>query len=760
MRIVTRPLYVLLLATALLTAGAVLASSALAAGDANEAACPNEALSGFSTSLPDCRAYELVTPPFKDGYAVGAFAIAEDGSRVLGNTLGSLAGATGAPATRESVGAYYELARGQAGWATVGLVPENPQYRAATTFDTASADLSQTLFQMPTGPVGQDYYYIRGSGNSLAQVGPLTPPTDGPSLEPGPWTGVPVDGTSIEGASADLSHIVFGVKGAYGWKDDPTYASQFDLYEYTVGADNSKGPQMVAVTGGPGSTDLIGDCGAELGGTTSRFNAISEDGSTVIFTPLTPDAISSTGCGSGPTPSLIEPYARINGAETIALATPECHAGCASEPTSDGLFAGASHDGSKAFFLSTQKLAEQATEDTTPEDSAYLHAENSPGGNIFYAAKSGCQQASGSGCNLYEYDFARSAGERLVTVSAGSSDPHVQGVVRISQDGSHAYFVAQGQLTTEKNQRGEVATPGMDNMYVYENLGGGAPAMIRFIAALSSTEDENLWGSDSRPAQATPDGEYLVFESHADLTGDDTSSGVWQVFEYDAATRALRRVSIGDRGYNDDGNGDEYSATIPIPEYEGKYAVPLPKPLAISGDGSDVFFESADALTPGAGVPEAGRTTQNIYEYREGHVYLIYGGDVSESGQSLVGTSFSGEDVFFQTQNPLVPEDTDTQPDVYDARINGGSPPASTAAGCHGEGCLGALSGEPSLPGAGSASQPGGENLAAPAPVPVKPAVKSKAKVKAKRCKRGAVLRHGKCVRPKAKRSVDSKRRG
>jgi hypothetical protein len=43
------------------------AAPAFAAGDANEAACPNEASSGFRTYLPDCRAYELVSPVYKDG---------------------------------------------------------------------------------------------------------------------------------------------------------------------------------------------------------------------------------------------------------------------------------------------------------------------------------------------------------------------------------------------------------------------------------------------------------------------------------------------------------------------------------------------------------------------------------------------------------------------------------------------------------------------------------------------------------------------
>ncbi len=44
-------------------------SSALASGDATSAECPaeTEASPGFRAFMPDCRAYEMVTPPYEGG---------------------------------------------------------------------------------------------------------------------------------------------------------------------------------------------------------------------------------------------------------------------------------------------------------------------------------------------------------------------------------------------------------------------------------------------------------------------------------------------------------------------------------------------------------------------------------------------------------------------------------------------------------------------------------------------------------------------
>jgi hypothetical protein len=62
-----RPLSAVSLVLAVVGLLVLASASAFAAGDANEDACRNEASSGFRASVPDCRAYELVSSPFKEG---------------------------------------------------------------------------------------------------------------------------------------------------------------------------------------------------------------------------------------------------------------------------------------------------------------------------------------------------------------------------------------------------------------------------------------------------------------------------------------------------------------------------------------------------------------------------------------------------------------------------------------------------------------------------------------------------------------------
>jgi hypothetical protein len=159
----------------------------------------------------------------------------------------------------------------------------------------------------------------------------------------------------------------------------------------------------------------------------------------------------------------------------------------------------------------------------------------------------------------------------------------------------------------------------------------------------------------------------------------------------------------------------------------------------MSANGEMVFFESPIALTPGAlndvtdgvierfGHPEF---AENIYEYRNGHVFLISDGrDVtgasyareSSSGapMELVGVGESGADVIFSTFDPLVLQDGDTAKDYYDARIEGGFP-APAHASCEGEAC------HPGGSAAGPEGAPASESFTGPGnltPEIVKPAV-------------------------------------
>ncbi len=101
-------------------------------------------------------------------------------------------------------------------------------------------------------------------------------------------------------------------------------------------------------------------------------------------------------------------------------------------------------------------------------------------------------------CNLYESVCASpcgspgeepaAAGRELIDLSAGAKStggPRVQGVLAISPDGTHVYFVARGVLTGEQeNQNQEQAQDGQNNLYAYSE---GQP--LRFVATLPHSDE-------------------------------------------------------------------------------------------------------------------------------------------------------------------------------------------------------------------------------------------------------------------------------
>jgi hypothetical protein len=725
--------------------GGALAACSLQPSVALAENCPNEALrSGPSAHLPDCRAYEQATPVFKNGglFIPGNVAPGVGGTATL--TLESFAAIAGIENNAGIGGESYSLKRTGSGWVTTPMVSAASQYEAlnppqyiSPILNINSLDNSSTLIlaQGKANPQGEAHFVSRSTSGATAGIGPATPPGT-PLGEPGspigesPSYGEQQEGVEPVGVSNDMSHLLFTIEPREGfvyWPFDGTKSSGASLYEY-VGSGNTT-PMLVGVDN---AGKLISSCQTALGG--DRFtasgaeehNAVSGDGSTVFFTAF--------ACGSSP--PVNELFARIGngqpGAHTVAISEPSA-ADCAVCDTATGVlasahFEGASTDGSKVFYTTAQPLL---------------------GGD--------------TSSNIYEYDFNSPAGQPKVvrvsgadaTVSGPTAD--VEGVVRTSEDGSHVYFVARGILPTSANGQGQFAQAGANNLYVFERDAQYPGGRTAFIGGLSSADSELWRPEDNRQADATPDGRFLVFVSRTDLTPDDTSVQ-GQVFEYDAQTGRLVRVSIGQRGYNGNGNDEALGeARILNPRFND---VSRPQAywsgLTMTADGAYVFFESSLALTPQA-INNAQAETllggslqvfpvENIYEYHEGQIHLISDGRDISGASSLIGIDPSGTDVLIQSGDSLVPQDTDSNYDVYDARIDGGFPAPAAPAECSGDGCQGPLSGAPVLLSPGSEFQAGGNpTQAAPASAAAsKPqARKRKARVKAGKGRRRAARRAG-----------------
>lgn len=700
------------------------------AASASTGTCSNEILRSelHSGTLPDCRAYELVTPAYKQGSAIAfAFAVSEDGSRLFSSSFGAFAGAEedGNNLNSKMGGVAYEFARMPTGWVTRSIAPPASEYQGNGMYD-ASPELNGAVWELGrrSQPVGLTDFYLESIGptsHTFSRVGPATPNSATPNA--GQYL--------YAGTAADLSHILFSIQEpSYRWPFDSTVGRVGSLYEY-VGIDNTE-PMLVGVKGGRGNRELIGQCGTSLGSSTpnrhkgSMYNAISPNGDRIFFTVTGADH-NLRPC-SGEQPPVDELLAREetpSGEElTVPISEPSLTY-CSESPQSpcaDARFEGASRDGSKVFFTSTQKLLAKASEGSM---------------------------------NLYEYDFTDPPGERLLLLSSGTASPEVQGVMRISEDGSHIYFVAKGVLATEPNSVGDYAISEADNLYAY------ADGSLKFVATLSPEDSNGFttrdWsGEDARPVLTSQDGDYLVFPSVADLTHEGTSANVRQLFRYEAQTNTLIRVSIGQNGYNDNGREPVYSPAVAGRSNYSQTDSPSLSSVLTGEDGT-VYFESPTALTPQALNNQLdayeNEPIPNVYEYREGTVYLLSDGQDTSTirsapGVVLLGSNPSGSDRFFMTSDSLVAQDTDTQRDIYDARVDGGFPAPVAPSICFESGCQEPPNSTPQLPApGGSAAQTGEGNLAMPA---TQPSGKQKTKPK-KKTKR----KHRKKLR-----SASSNRRG
>jgi len=136
----------------------------------------------------------------------------------------------------------------------------------------------------------------------------------------------------------------------------------------------------------------------------------------------------------------------------------------------------------------------------------------------------------------------------------------------------------------------------------------------------------------------------------------------------------------------------------------------------ISDDGSYAFFESEDAL-----VPQDTNGATDVYEYHNGKVSLISAGR-GEYRSEFLGATPSGSDVFFGTNDSLAGQDTDGgQWDIYDARVDGGFPASEAASSCSSADTCKAIAGTPAFLGPATTLSTGQGNPAPPVSTLVKP---------------------------------------
>jgi hypothetical protein len=707
-------------------------STASAAGDANQEVCPQavEASPGFRSYLPDCRAYEMVTPQFKDGapFSQGYTEVSPDGSKMISQSLGVLAGTGSDQFLQNQISAAYELTRSSSGWRVSSLEPLLNEF-GKTEIASVSSSLDRTAWLAEQ--LSEPQLLIREPEGKFIDVGPTIPRGSGE------------DQPKLVGADGSLNLLLLSVL-ANGpgklWNGDITAVGRRSLYAYTDTPQHE--PLMVAVKNegrlqANADAEPITACGSELGAGESGtgYNAISDEGDVIFFT------VREAGCGSLPAPKVNELYARVNGEKTLDISEPpltgsesipgrECTGICATDEEStpsSAIYQGASSDGTQVFFTTTQPLINSAV---------------------------------GGGRYLYEETIAREGLHSHVTSLNLVGNGGVAGVVRSAADGSLVYFVSTNVLAGNLNSVGKLnseeqkAVEGEDNLYAYNT----SQSKVVYIATLANSDSEDWKGSDAgRTAQASlPDGRFLVFISHHRLTQDNQSAeGVGQLFEYDAQVGEYGQLNRVSTGYQDGGAVSEEGEAPKIgrQNFEASGTGPASQALARSQrlsvtEAGTVFFQSKAKLTPLA-LPRF----NNVYEYHDGGVYLISDGqdtamlpdeEEPESVVQLISTTSSGQDVFFQTADSLVPQDGDTQLDYYDARVEGGFPAPPTAIQC-GEDCQGSESSSPTLLSPTSASYSGGTNL----PPPM--AIKTVRKKKATKCSAHKKLSGGKCVKIKKK---------
>jgi hypothetical protein len=467
------------------------------------AACPNAQLrTGASAGLPDCRAFEQVTPVDKEGAqepfnygptATSGAVVGEDGGHVvLEDPLvnygsGPDAGQSPYFFSREAAPGGWKMTSGspQPQTGVQRIVPE--LYSSDATQIAFEADVHTSLgsgeskeVSFETGPAGGPYTVVASVPRKDAEstIETATPTYDG-------W----------DAASGDFSKLILQipdpnlVQPATGTK-----SNENDVYEYADG-------RLSQVNVGVGSCGAKIVKGREQYGVRSSSHAVSEDGSRVFF-----EAVPGNDCSA---PSHL--YMRVDGAKTVDLGAYQ-FAGANAQGTELLLESGG---GTDYFIYDTETASSKqifSGGGINPIDTVVSQEFKA----IYFQLTSG---------DLYRYDVeAESLSYLFRYLGEGNSPQRGQS----SPDGRFYYF--HGSV---------MGVPGAEQAFLYD----GSENVVECVSCASSSDPEPTLGSyfpdgnstlgtahlpTGQPSQSSlsEDGDYAFFDTPAALVSADVDGEV------------------------------------------------------------------------------------------------------------------------------------------------------------------------------------------------------------------------------------------
>lgn len=656
---------------------------------ADAAGCPNEALrAGPSAFLPDCRAYELVTPPGSDGRLFAppsstAFIRSWDqfptelaspaGDSVTFMTYGT---PLAEPADPTGVFDVYQAQRSAGGWETTRhLTPAGTQ--STTTYVGAVSAEGGYEF---VNPIGSTPGLPGGSLAQEAAISDYLSKPDG-SFE---FTATGSLASEPYGQGRYISpggkQIIFSTghdEAQSTWCQGAFSACKVKQLEPNAPSEGTGAVYDREADGPTHVVSLLPGDKTPAAGEQAFYQGVSKDGTVIAF------KIGGVL------------YVRVNDAETEEVAT--------GEPT----YAGLSEDGEFIYYVKEGDV------------------------HRFDTASKVDVQVNSSG------------DAELVNVSGDGS--HAYFISKSQLDGSKGTAGQPNLYAWSGGPIEYVATVAPSDLEETSGTGYEIPALTRWTSYAVAPMVGALRGPGADSSRTTPDGSVLVFESKARLTSYE-NAGHTEIYRYDAQSKGLTCVScnpsaepatgdarlqeviqlaeapIAIHNLSDDGSRVFFETEESLVEHDT--------------DGINDIYEWRE---------EEGSASVDLISSGESAEYPTQAGKPIELPHfplpnTLFSATPSGDDVVFLSQDALVPAaGVGGVPAIYDARVNGGFPEPAAPKACREEECRPPTSSPPLLSGSFSETTAGVGN--------VKPRHH-----RARRCRRAKQKRRQRCVKAAKRR--------